>query len=168
MIPTNNSEPKHLRIKWTRRTQKSNKNSTKKTRKSHELKEGNQCNHESLHTLGGQILYKMVKKIYDYGARKWEAVQKDGLPRNAGVNIYESLWVGQMTKLPLALKLRYKPLRANRSCSTPSHGHAIAAVCVLLTQALRSRHVSAGIKASRRAQIPSPPTEPLVLVLWLN
>jgi hypothetical protein len=25
--------------------------------------------------------------------------------------IYESLWVGQMTKLPIALKLRYKPLK---------------------------------------------------------
>jgi hypothetical protein len=52
-----------------------------------------------------------VKKVYTYGARKWEAVQKDSLPRNPRVNIYESLWVGQMIKLPLALKLRYKPLR---------------------------------------------------------
>jgi hypothetical protein len=25
--------------------------------------------------------------------------------------IHESLWVGKKTKLPLALKLRYKPLR---------------------------------------------------------
>jgi hypothetical protein len=32
----------------------------------------------------------------------------DGLPRNPRANIYESLQVGQMTKLPLALKLRYK------------------------------------------------------------
>jgi hypothetical protein len=53
----------------------------------------------------------MVKKIYAYGAEKCEAVQKDGLPRNHRFNIYESLRVGQMTKLPLALKLRYKPLR---------------------------------------------------------
>jgi hypothetical protein len=35
-------------------------------------------------------------------------------------------------------------------------------------QALRSRHVSASIEASRPTQIPSPPTEPPVLVLWLN
>jgi hypothetical protein len=35
-------------------------------------------------------------------------------------------------------------------------------------QALRSRHASTGIKASRRARIPSPPAEPPVLVLWLN
>jgi hypothetical protein len=35
-------------------------------------------------------------------------------------------------------------------------------------QALRSRHASADIEASRRAQIPSPPAEPPVLVLWLN
>jgi hypothetical protein len=33
------------------------------------------------------------------------------LPRNPRVNIYESIWVGKMTKLPLALKLRYKPLK---------------------------------------------------------
>jgi hypothetical protein len=35
-------------------------------------------------------------------------------------------------------------------------------------QALRSRYVSAGIKASRHAQIPSPSAERPVLVLWLN
>jgi hypothetical protein len=55
----------------------------------------------------------MVKKIYDYGERKREAVRKDGLPRKPRVNIHESFWVGEMTKLPLALKLRYKPLRGN-------------------------------------------------------
>jgi hypothetical protein len=31
MIPTNKSEPKHLRIEGTRRAQKSNENSSKKT-----------------------------------------------------------------------------------------------------------------------------------------
>jgi hypothetical protein len=85
MIATNKSEPKHLRIKGTRRARKSNENSSKKTRKSHELQEGNQWNHECFHTLGGQILYKTVKKIYVYGARKGEAVRKDGLPRNLRV-----------------------------------------------------------------------------------
>jgi hypothetical protein len=35
-------------------------------------------------------------------------------------------------------------------------------------QVLRSRQVSAGIEASRRARIPSSPAEPPVLVLWLN
>jgi hypothetical protein len=35
-------------------------------------------------------------------------------------------------------------------------------------QALRSRHVSTSIEASWHAQIPSPPAEPPVLVLWLN
>jgi hypothetical protein len=69
-MPTNKSEPKHLRIEGTRHAQKSNENSSKKTRKSHELQEGNQHNHESFHTLGGQILYKTVKKIHAYGARK--------------------------------------------------------------------------------------------------
>jgi hypothetical protein len=62
MIPTNKSKPKHLIIEGTRRTRKSNENSSKKTRKSRELQEGNQRNHEYFHTLGGQILYKMVKK----------------------------------------------------------------------------------------------------------
>jgi hypothetical protein len=33
---------------------------------------------------------------------------------------------------------------------------------------MRSRHVSAGIEASRRAGIPSPPAELPFLVLWLN
>jgi hypothetical protein len=49
----------------------------------------------------------MVTKIYAYG----EVVRMDGLPRNPGGNIYMSLRVGQITKLPLALKLRYKPLK---------------------------------------------------------
>jgi hypothetical protein len=33
---------------------------------------------------------------------------------------------------------------------------------------MRSRHASAGIEASRRTRILSPPAEPPVLVLWLN
>jgi hypothetical protein len=70
MIPTNKSEPKHLKIEGMRHRQKSNENSSKKTRKSHELQEGNQHNHEYFHTLEGHILYKMVKKIYAYGERK--------------------------------------------------------------------------------------------------
>jgi hypothetical protein len=50
----------------------------------------------------------------------------------------------------------------------PSHDHTFAAVRVLPMQDLRSCHVSAGIEASRRARIPSPPIEPPILVLWLN
>jgi hypothetical protein len=57
MIPTNQSEPKHLRIKETSRARKNNENSSKKTRKSNELQAENQRNHESFHSLGGQILY---------------------------------------------------------------------------------------------------------------
>jgi hypothetical protein len=49
-----------------------------------------------------------------------------------------------------------------------SHGHAFAADRVLPTQALRSRHMSAGIEASRRAWILSLPDEPPILVFWLN
>jgi hypothetical protein len=70
IIPTNKSEPKHLRIEGTRRTRKSNENSSKRTQKSHELQKGKQHNYESFHTLGGQIIYKPVKKIYTYGERK--------------------------------------------------------------------------------------------------
>jgi hypothetical protein len=63
MIRTNKSEPKLLRIEETSHARKSNENSLKKTRKSHELQEGDRHNHECFHTLGGQILYKPVKKI---------------------------------------------------------------------------------------------------------
>jgi hypothetical protein len=63
MIPTNKSEPKHLRIRGTSRARKSNENSSKKTRKLHELQEEDRCNHESFRTLGGQILYKRVKDL---------------------------------------------------------------------------------------------------------
>jgi hypothetical protein len=63
MIPTNKSEPKHLRIKGTSQAQKSSENSSKKTRKSHELQKGDRRNHESFHTLRGQILYKPVKNL---------------------------------------------------------------------------------------------------------
>jgi hypothetical protein len=52
--------------------------------------------------------------------------------------------------------------------SSSLHDHAVAADRVLPTQALLSRHVFAGIKASRRARILSPHAKPLVLVLWLN
>jgi hypothetical protein len=51
MIPTNKSEPKHLRIKGTSSAQKTDENSSKKTQKSNELQAGNQRNHESFHSL---------------------------------------------------------------------------------------------------------------------
>jgi hypothetical protein len=63
MIPTNKFEPKHLRIKGTSRAQKTNENSSKKTRKSNELQTGNRRNHESFHSLGGQILHKRRKNL---------------------------------------------------------------------------------------------------------
>jgi hypothetical protein len=87
MIPTNKSEPKHLRIEGTSRSQKSNKNSSKKTRKSKELQEGNRCNHESFHSLGGQILYKWRKNL-----TLWSK-EMSSSPKGwfAWTNIYESL-----------------------------------------------------------------------------
>jgi hypothetical protein len=63
MIPTNKSEPKHLKIKGTSHTRKSDENSSKKTQKSNELQEGKRRNHESFHSLGGQILYKRRKNL---------------------------------------------------------------------------------------------------------
>jgi hypothetical protein len=63
MIPTNKFEPKHLRIKGTSRTRKTDANSSKKTRKSNELQTGNRRNHESFHSLGAHILYKRRKNL---------------------------------------------------------------------------------------------------------
>jgi hypothetical protein len=63
MIPTNKSEPKHLKIEETSQARKTDENSSKKTQKSNELQPGNQRNHESLYSLGGQILYKQRKNL---------------------------------------------------------------------------------------------------------
>jgi hypothetical protein len=63
MIPTNKSKPKHLRIEGTSRARKTDENSLKKTRKSNELQIRNRHNHESFHSLGGQILYKQRKNL---------------------------------------------------------------------------------------------------------
>jgi hypothetical protein len=63
MIPTIKFEPKHLRIEGTSRTRKIDENSLKKTRKSKELQTGNRRNHESFHSLRGQILYKWRKNL---------------------------------------------------------------------------------------------------------
>jgi hypothetical protein len=63
MIPTNKSEPKHLRIEGTTRARKIDENSSKKTRKSNELQTGNRHNHEIFHSLGCQILYKRRKNL---------------------------------------------------------------------------------------------------------
>jgi hypothetical protein len=63
MIPTNKFEPKHLRIEGTGHTRKTDENSSKKTQKSNELQTENRRNHESFHSLGGQILYKRRKNL---------------------------------------------------------------------------------------------------------
>jgi hypothetical protein len=63
MIPSNKSEPKHLRIEGTSRARKTDENSSKKTRKPDELQTGNRRNHERFHSLGGQILYKRRKNV---------------------------------------------------------------------------------------------------------
>jgi hypothetical protein len=63
MIPTNKFEPKHLRMKGTSHARKTDENSSKMTRKSNELQTGNRRNHESFHSLGGQIVYKLRKNL---------------------------------------------------------------------------------------------------------
>jgi hypothetical protein len=63
MVPANKSEPKHLRIEGPSRTRKTNENSSKKTQKSNDLQAGNRRNHESFHSIGGQILYKRRKNL---------------------------------------------------------------------------------------------------------
>jgi hypothetical protein len=109
MIPTNKFEPKQLRIKGTSRARKTDENSSKKTRKSNELQTGNRRNHESFHSLGGQILYKLRKKSNP---------GEQGNEKQSGwivcLEILElismsPLWARQKTTLPLALKLRYNP-----------------------------------------------------------
>jgi hypothetical protein len=75
----------------------------------------------------------------------------------------------QKTTLPLALKLRYNPSGATRSCSTPLRRTATS-----LPQTTSSRREpcdpATRPPASKLlgARIPSPPAEPPVLVLWLN
>jgi hypothetical protein len=63
MIHSNKSEPKHLRIEGTSRARKTDKNSSKKTRKSNELQTGNRRNHESFYSLIGPIIYKRINNL---------------------------------------------------------------------------------------------------------
>jgi hypothetical protein len=63
MIPTNKFEPKYLRIKGASGARETDGISSKKTRKSNELQTSNRHNHESFHSLGGQILYKRRKNL---------------------------------------------------------------------------------------------------------
>jgi hypothetical protein len=70
MTPPTNPNPNTFESK----EQGAHENPMKIAQKRHEnhtsYKKQNQCNHECFHTLGGHILFKMVKTIYAYGARK--------------------------------------------------------------------------------------------------
>jgi hypothetical protein len=105
MIPTNKFKPKHLRIKGTSRARETDENSSKKIRKSDELQTGNRRNHESFHSLGGQILYKQRKNLTLES--KENAKQTERIVRLETLElIYMSpLRARQKTTLPLALKL---------------------------------------------------------------
>jgi hypothetical protein len=100
MIPTNKFEPKRLRIKGTSRTRKTDENSLKKTRKSNELQTENRRNHESFHSLGGQILYKTEEKSN---------------PREQG-NEKQSGWIVFLETLEL---IYMSPLRARQKTTLP-------------------------------------------------
>jgi hypothetical protein len=100
MIPTNKSELKHLRIEGTSRARKTDENSSKKTQKSNELQTGNRRKHESLHSLGGQILYKRKKKSN---------------PREQG-NEKQSGWIVILETLEL---IYMSPLRARQKTTLP-------------------------------------------------
>jgi hypothetical protein len=63
MIPTKQFEAKHLRIKGTSRARKMTKIARKRHENQNELQTGNRRNHESFHSLGGQILYKLRKNL---------------------------------------------------------------------------------------------------------
>jgi hypothetical protein len=105
MIPTNKFKPKHLRIKGTSRARETDENSSKKIRKSDELQTGNRRNHESFHSLGGQILYKQRKNLTLES--KENAKQTERIVRLETLElIYMSpLRARQKTTLPLELKL---------------------------------------------------------------
>jgi hypothetical protein len=102
---TNKSEPRHLRIEGTSHTGKTDENSSKKTRKSNELQTENRCNHESFHSLGGQILYKRRKNL--------TLESKENEKQSGWIVCLETLeaiymsplWTRQKATLPLEFKL---------------------------------------------------------------
>jgi hypothetical protein len=105
MIPTNKSEPKHLRIEGTIRARKTDENSSKKTQKSNELQTGNRRNHESFHSLGGQILYKRTKNLTLERKENEKQSRWIVCPEILELIYMSPLRARQKTTLPLALKL---------------------------------------------------------------
>jgi hypothetical protein len=105
MIPTNKSEPKHLRIEGTSCARKTDKNSSKKARKSNELQPGNQRNHESFHSLGGQILYKRSKNLTLWSKENEKQSGWMVCLETLKLIYMSPLRARKMTTLPLALKL---------------------------------------------------------------
>jgi hypothetical protein len=63
-VSSKKSEHKWLQIDESRNARKSPKITEKRNKKSNELREGNRCNHECFHTTRGQILYRIMRKIY--------------------------------------------------------------------------------------------------------
>jgi hypothetical protein len=119
--PHQKSEHKHLRIERTSRAQKPDENSLKKTRKSNGLQVVNRHNHESFHSLGGQILYKRRKNLTLWSKENEKQSRWIVCLETLKLIDMSPLRARQKTTLPLALKLWYNPSGANRSCSTPLH-----------------------------------------------
>jgi hypothetical protein len=63
MIPQTNPNPNTSESKEQAMHKNPMKIARKRHNKTHELQERDRHNHESFHTLGGQILYKLVKKM---------------------------------------------------------------------------------------------------------
>jgi hypothetical protein len=105
MIPTNKSEHKHLRIEGTIRARKTHENNSKKTRKSNELQAENRRNHESFHSLGGQILYKQRKKSNPMEQGNEKQSRSIVYLKTLELIYMSPLRARQKTTLPLALKL---------------------------------------------------------------
>jgi hypothetical protein len=63
MIPTKNPSPNTSKLKEQAALEKPTKIARKRQEKPTSYKPGNRRNHESFHSLGGQILYKRRKNI---------------------------------------------------------------------------------------------------------
>jgi hypothetical protein len=103
MIPTNKSEPKHLRIEGTSRTRKSNENSSKRIENHMTYnKEIDATMKASITRRSDSIQTSEKSKPMEQGNEKQSG--RMDCPETLEL-IYESLWAEQKTKLPLALKL---------------------------------------------------------------
>jgi hypothetical protein len=116
MFPTNKFEPKHLRIKVQATHEKPTKIARKRHKNRTSYKTGIDATMKA--SIHSEVRFFTEEKSNpgEQGNEKW-MVCLETLEL-----IYMShLRARKKTTLPLALKLRYNPSGANRSCSTPLH-----------------------------------------------